>query len=386
METFERLRRWASGWPDWLEGSFVNVFLVAVVLAVALGARWLLLFAGRVALRRRKLRELEPVLVSTFSTPVFVLALAVLLAIAGPLFDTPKSLQAGLRHAVSIALVAAATWFGIRAVAFFERVLYHAFDLNREDNYRQRRVLTQIGFVSKMLMVGIFVVGLAGVLFTFREARNLGTSLLASAGVVSVVLGFAAQKSLGNFIAGFQIAFTQPIRLDDVVIVEKEWGRIEEITLTYVVVKLWDLRRLVLPITYFVEKPFENWTRTSAEIVQPVFLYVDFRADVAAVRKAFEQFTSESVRWDRKIVALQLTDCRAEQLELRGIVSARNAGLNFDLRCEVREKMMAWLRQEHPEWLPRRRARVDLSDGGGRAIEIAGENAGDPTGAAPRGS
>lgn len=353
------LKRVWPAMPAWLEGSLVNVGLVFVVLVFGLLVRWAALVAGRAAVRRRGFPEVETWVQKHFSAPSFVLAVAVALEVLSSLFDTPKTLRSVFNHGVNIALVLSATWFGVRFVGFVERYLYHVYDLNAENNFRERRAHTQIAFVSKMLMVGIVVVGMAGVLFTFREARNIGTSLLASAGVVSVVLGFAAQKSLGNFIAGFQIAFTQPIRIDDVVIVEKEWGRIEEITLTYVVVKIWDLRRLVLPITYFVEKPFENWTRTSADIIQSIFLYVDYHADVAAIRKAFEQFTGESVRWDRKVAVLQLTECQASEIQLRGIVSSKNAGLNFDLRCEVREKLMAWLQREHPEWLPRHRQLVD---------------------------
>jgi small-conductance mechanosensitive channel len=186
----------------------------------------------------------------------------------------------------------------------------------------------------------------------------LGASLLASAGIASVVIGFAAQKSLSNLIAGFQIAFTQPLRLDDVVIVEKEWGRVEEITLTYVVVRIWDLRRLVLPITYFIEKPFENWTRTSSDILGTVFLYADYSANVEAVRNELTRVLKGAPLWDGKVGLLQVTNTSEKTIELRALMSARDASDAFDLRCLVRESLVAFLQRETPQALPKNRVDV----------------------------
>jgi small-conductance mechanosensitive channel len=185
--------------------------------------------------------------------------------------------------------------------------------------------------------------------------RQLGTAMIASAGVAGIVIGFAAQKSLGTLLAGFQIAMTQPIRIDDVVIVEGEWGKIEEITLTYVVVKIWDLRRLVVPITYFIEKPFQNWTRTSADILGTVFLHVDYGVPVGAVREELTRILAASPNWDHKVNVLQVTDAKERTLELRALASSSDASKSWDLRCEMREKLVAFIQDQYPESLPRLR-------------------------------
>ena len=189
-------------------------------------------------------------------------------------------------------------------------------------------------------------------LMVFESVRRFGTTILASAGVAGVVIGFAAQRSIATLLAGFQIALTQPIRIDDVVIVENEWGRIEEITLTYVVVNLWDKRRLVVPITYFIEKPFQNWTRSSAQIIGSIFFYLDYAVPLEALRKQYEQIVQASALWDGLVCVLQVTDTKERCIEVRGLVSASNAGNAFDLRCEVREKVLTWLSDEYPQGLP----------------------------------
>jgi small-conductance mechanosensitive channel len=190
-------------------------------------------------------------------------------------------------------------------------------------------------------------------LMVFQSVRQFGTAMIASAGVAGIIIGFAAQKSLATFLAGLQIAMTQPIRIDDVVIVEGEWGRIEEITLTYVVVCIWDLRRLVVPITYFIEKPFQNWTRTSSDILGTVFLQVDYDVPVEAVRAELTRILEASTLWDRKVNVLQVTESRERTLELRALASASDAGRSFDLRCEVREKLVAFIQKNYPGSLPR---------------------------------
>ena len=196
--------------------------------------------------------------------------------------------------------------------------------------------------------------------------------MLASAGVAGIVIGFAAQKSLATLLAGFQIALTQPIRIDDVVIVEGEWGRIEEITLTYVVVRIWDLRRLIVPITYFIEQPFQNWTRVSADILGTVFLYVDYNVPVDAVRKELTRLLEASPLWDRKVNVLQVTDSKEGTVELRALASASDAGRAFDLRCDVREKLVAFIQQNYPESLPRLRASLSQQSDPGHGVALSG--------------
>jgi hypothetical protein len=203
-------------------------------------------------------------------------------------------------------------------------------------------------------VIAIFM--LASMLMVFDSVRQFGESILASAGIAGIVVGLAAQRSIAALLAGFQIAMTQPIRLDDVVIVEKEWGRIEEITLTYVVVRIWDLRRLVVPITYFIEQPFQNWTRASADILGTVFLYVDYTVPVDSLRGELTRILQASRFWDGKVNALQVTDAKEQTLEVRALASAADASLAFSLRCEIREQLVGFLQRNYPESLPKVRA------------------------------
>ncbi len=203
------------------------------------------------------------------------------------------------------------------------------------------------------------MLAVAAMLMTFEGIEQLGKGLLASAGIAGVVIGFAAQRTLGTFVAGMQIAFTQPIRVDDVVIVEGEWGRIEEITLTYVVVKIWDLRRLILPINYFIEKPFQNWTRVSADILGTVFLYVDYTVPLEAIRQELTRLLKDHKLWDGKVNVVQVTNATERTVEVRLLVSAKDAGSAWDLRCDLREKMIDFLQREYPDALPRIRAELE---------------------------
>jgi small-conductance mechanosensitive channel len=193
---------------------------------------------------------------------------------------------------------------------------------------------------------------------TFSSVRQYGVSLLASAGAAGIIVGLGARPLLSNLFAGIQLAMTQPIRIEDAVIVENEWGWIEEITSTYVVVRLWDLRRMILPLSYFIEKPFQNWTREGSALIGSAFFYVDYAAPVDAIRAKLNEIVKASKNWDGQVAVLQVTDTRERTMELRAIMSARSAGQAFDLRCEVREQLIAFLQQEHPEALPRTRAEI----------------------------
>jgi small-conductance mechanosensitive channel len=201
---------------------------------------------------------------------------------------------------------------------------------------------------------------------TFSKVRQLGTSILASAGIVGIIVGIAAQRSIATLLAGFQIAITQPIRLDDVVIVENEWGRIEEITLTYVVVRIWDLRRLVVPITYFLEKPFQNWTRVSADLLGTVFIYVDYTVPVQAVREKLRGILEHSTQWDGQVCVLQVTNTTEHTVELRALMSAVDSSSAWELRCHVREKLVEFIQKNYPESLPK--LRTDLKQPWGSEI------------------
>jgi small-conductance mechanosensitive channel len=264
-----------------------------------------------------------------------------------------------IKHLVSLGMVIGITWLLIRLTHVFVAAVLARYDLAAEDNLVSRKVHTQLKVLQRIAVVVLVIVSGATALMTFERVRQLGTSILASAGIAGIVLGLAAQKTLANVIAGVQIAISQPIRIDDVVIVENEWGRIEEITFTYVVVRIWDQRRLVVPISYFVEKPFQNWTRTSSDILGTVFLQVDHTVPIDAVRDELTRVCKASSLWDGKVCLVQVTNTADKTIELRALVSAKDAGKAWDLRCEVREKLVDFIRRQHPDALPRLRATLE---------------------------
>lgn len=278
----------------------------------------------------------------------------------------PAGLWAGAwsraaEKAEQLALTLAAAWLVVRFISVGESLLIERLTLNGADVSSIRKARTQISFLRKLLTVFIAVVTVALTLMSFAAIRRLGTSLLASAGVAGLIFGIAAQRSIGNLVAGFQILLTQTIRLDDAVVVEGEWGTIEEITLTYVVVRVWDLRRLILPITYFVEKPFQNWTRSSANILGTVTLWVDFATVIEDLRGQFRRIVEGSPLWDRVTASLQVTEASETAIQVRCLVSAKDAATSWELRCEVREKLLAVLRSGTTPIWPRRRLSQDSS-------------------------
>ncbi len=229
------------------------------------------------------------------------------------------------------------------------------YDLAATDNLLARKHVTQVRVLKGALATMIVLITIASALMTFESVRQVGVGLFASAGIAGIVAGLAARPLLSNLLAGVQLALTQPIRVDDVVVVENEWGRVEDITMTYVVVRIWDLRRLIVPISYFIEKPFENWTRETAAILGTVLLYVDYTVPVDRVREKLKAIVQESKNWDGNVATLQVTDAREFTLELRVLVSARDSSASWDLRCEVREKLVAFLANSFPGALPQRR-------------------------------
>jgi small-conductance mechanosensitive channel len=221
------------------------------------------------------------------------------------------------------------------------------------DNASARRIYTQVSVIRKVIVTAVVIVASGSILMLFDPVRQFGTSILASAGIIGVIIGFAAQKTLGNVLAGVQIALTQPLLIDDIVVVEGEFGQIEEITLTYVTVRTWDLRRMILPITYFVEKPFQDWSRVSSELLGTVFLYLDYGAPLGELRTELKRLVVNNPKWDGKVCGLQVTDTKQNTIEVRALVSSTDPGKAFDLRCEVREGLIQFLQCHHPESLPR---------------------------------
>jgi small-conductance mechanosensitive channel len=285
---------------------------------------------------------------------VVVPVMGIILAL--PVLGLPPQYAGLVAKGTSILLIVAAALISFQAVGLVEKVVLMKFDIGVADNLRARKVHTQLQIISKTVYVfiGIFTVG--SILMLFEEVRHLGTSLLASAGVLGVILGFAAQKTISNLFAGFQVALAQPIRMDDVVIVEGEWGRIEEITLTYVVVHIWDDRRLIVPLSDFIEKPFQNWTRASAQLLGSVLLWVDYSLPLEETRQAVRQIVEASPLWDRRFWNLQVSDASERAMQIRVLCTAADASKAWDLRCEVREKLIVFIQQHHPRSLPRLRA------------------------------
>ncbi|MEO1655808.1 MAG: mechanosensitive ion channel domain-containing protein [Bacteroidota bacterium] len=218
-----------------------------------------------------------------------------------------------------------------------------------------RKVVTQLKVIERIVAFLLIIAAISFILMTFKTIREIGYSLLVSAGVIGIILGFAAQKSIANVVAGIQLAFAQPIRLNDVVIIEKEWGKIEEITLTYVVVKIWDERRLVVPLNQFIEKPFQNWTRNSSELLGTVFIYADYTLPLDELRQELKRLLNQHEYWDSRVINLQVTEARESTLQIRALMSARNAGEAFDLRCDIREGLITFIQKNYPESLPKQR-------------------------------
>ncbi len=275
-----------------------------------------------------------------FSTAIYIL-------------DLPGPVQDPGFKILSIAGIITNTFLLIRSVLAVEAMMTSRSEMLHYDAYKKRRVETRVQMIRRLLVFIILVVAIAAILMNFNEVRQIGTGLLASAGVAGVIAGFAAQKSLSTIIAGLQIAITQPMRIDDVVIVEGEWGTIEEITLTYVVIRVWDQRRLVVPITYFLEKAFQNWTRNSSDLIGTVFLYADFLIPVEEIRAEAQRVVQGSKLWDKRVFVVQVTDFRSDCVEIRILASAETSPTLFDLRCEIREKILIFLQSQYPSAFPR---------------------------------
>ena len=301
-----------------------------------------------------------------FALPLLFLG-AALHAVPMPVARLEAWMQ-GLR----LALFGCFTWLLVRIVGAIEASILRRNPIEVSDNLHARRIQTQTRVLSRVAMGAIILLGVALALMTFPAVRQVGATLLASAGVAGLVAGIAARPVFGNLIAGLQIALAQPIRLDDVVIVEGEWGRIEEITSTYVVVRIWDERRMVVPLAWFIENPFQNWTRRSAQMLGTAFLWLDYRTPMEEVRVELERICRDDPRWDGRVCIAQVTETGEHVMQVRLLVSARDSGAAFDLRCAVRERMIGFLAQQHPYALPRLRAEIGREDPGAAAHAATG--------------
>ena len=274
----------------------------------------------------------------------------------------------GLRHQeifsdlVAMSLTLSITWLVMRAIAGVGEAVIRLHPTDTSDNMHARQIQTQTRVLARTLMFFVLLIGLASALMVLPGMRQIGGSLLASAGVAGIAAGLAARPVLGNLIAGLQIALTQPIRLDDVVIMENEWGRIEEITSTYVVVKIWDERRLVVPLQWVIEHPFENWTRSTSQLLGTVFLWLDYRLPLAPLRAELIRVCKAAPEWDQRVSMIQVVDSNEHGMQIRALISAADASRRWDLSCRVREALIDFVQREYPECLPRVRAEVDRAE------------------------
>lgn len=294
-------------------------------------------------------------LVSRTRGPSRLGLIVVAISLASTTVHLSWEVRIALNQILLVAFVTLTGWCCATALHIATVIYLRRFKLDAEDNLLARKHFTQMRILERAGVTLVALITLSVALMTFEPVRQYGVSLLASAGAAGLVLGLAMQPVLSNLVAGIQIAITQPIRIEDAIIVDNEWGWVEEITATYVVVRLWDWRRLVLPLTYFIQKPFQNWTRDGASLIGSVFVYVDHRAPVAAMREKLAEIARATPLWDGKVVNLQVSDAKESTIKIRMLVSARNAPQAWDLRCVVREAMITWLQAEHPEALPRHR-------------------------------
>jgi small-conductance mechanosensitive channel len=338
--------------PEWVIG--LGLVCLAIVCALFVHRIAVALAKRAIGLRRS---IAIPILDATTGPTRLAVCLAAV-AFVLPLAPLSDELRDTLTHLFVVASIALIGWILIRAVDLTASRYLQRFRLDVEENFLARKHVTQVRVFKRVIDTLIIIVAVSTALMTFDSVRQYGVSLFASAGAAGLVVGLAARPLLSNLIAGVQIAITQPIRIEDAVIIENEWGWVEDIASTYVVIRLWDWRRMVVPLAYFIERPFQNWTRDAASLIGSIILHVDYAADVPRIRKRLEQAVKESKLWDGAIVNLQVVDTNARTMELRALVSARNAPQAWDLRCEIREKLVAFLQKDMREALPRERADI----------------------------
>ena len=339
-----------SGWiPSWLIG--LGLIAGAILLAMVFYrlAAWLLNRAFGTRL------PLISVFIERTAGPAQLALCLAAIALVLPLAPLDDTIRTPLMRLFVVAFIALIGWISIRIVDMSAaRYLQNFRDVS--ENFVARKHVTQVRVFKRVTDTIIVIITVSTALMTFDSVKQYGVSLFASAGAAGIIMGLAARPLLSNLIAGLQIAITQPIRIEDAVVIENEWGWVEDIAATYVVIRLWDWRRMVVPLSYFIEKPFQNWTRDTASLIGVIAFHVDYRADVPRIRRWLEEAIKDSALWDGAVVNLQVIDADARTVELRALVSARNAPQSWDLRCEMRERLIAFIRDEMPEALPRERA------------------------------
>lgn len=356
----------ALGWaPPWA----VSLIVLGVAAVIGLTAHAV---AEKVAARVVRGRdEFWRSLVARIAKPSRLAFLIVFLGVGAGLAPLTSDQKDLLGHSLLIGFIAFLGWAALTALDIAASLYMRRFRIDEADNLVARKHLTQVRILQRACATLIVVLTLAFALMTISSVRQWGVSLLAAGGAAGIIVGLALQPLLTNLIAGLQIAMTQPIRIDDAVIVEGEWGNVEEIGGTYVVIRIWDKRRLIVPLSYFMDQPFQNWTRADATLIGVVMLYVDYAVSIPDLRLEAERIVRASPLWDRDVFALQVTDFRETVTEVRILASARNAGRAFDLRCEIREHLLAYLQTDQPHAMPRHRGSIQMDDRPDRSAGLA---------------
>ena len=342
---------------NWREWAISGGILIGSLILAWVAHRILFSLAGRLV--RRTGSVIDNSLVQHGRKPAKLILPLLALFLALPGTSLPQGPLGAIRHVIALGMIASVAWLAIVLIDVFEDVVAQKYKIGVHDDLRARKIQTQIRVLRRTAIVVSCIVAFSVMLMTFPSIRQFGVSLFASAGIAGLVIGMAARPTLSNLLAGLQIALTEPIRLEDVVIVEGEWGWIEEITTTYVVVRIWDLRRLVVPISYFIEHPFQNWTRVTADLLGTVFLYTDYTVPVDAIREELHRILKSTDMWDGKAWVLQVTNATEHTMELRALMSSADSPTSWNLRCLVREKLITFLQQNYPESLPRTRVEME---------------------------
>ena len=338
-------------WGDtrtWL----ISGAILAGAIVLALVVHFVLFFLAERLVRRRKGEGTPSLFARRVKKSTRLIFPLLALVLAMPLAPLPADLKSMLQHALGLGVIASIGWAIVILTELAGNIIFARYSLDAPDNLTARRIRTQTQVLQRIAALTVSIVTASVMLMTFPAVRHLGVSLLASAGLAGLIVGMAARSTLSNLIAGIQVALTQPIRIEDAVVLEGEWGWIEEINTTYVVVRLWDLRRLVVPLSYFIEKPFQNWTRTKADLLAIAMIYVDYTAPIQELREELHRILESTELWDKKTWALQVTDATERTIQIRALMSARNGPAAFDLRCYVRENLVQFLKTKYPLALP----------------------------------
>ncbi|HEX3986991.1 MAG TPA: mechanosensitive ion channel family protein [Acidobacteriaceae bacterium] len=332
--------------------------ILAGGIAASLVARLILLWLLRRITRRRGKIVGESLVRHGVGPTRWIFPLLAMLCIL-PGLELPQVLKSALEHITGLGLIAATAWLVILFVDVAKDVIAGRYRVDVSDNLTARRLQTQFDMLHRIAVMLVAVVTAAIMLMTFPAIKHIGVSILASAGLASLVVGMAMKGTLSNLVAGVQIAFAQPFRIEDAVVIDNEWGWIEEIGMMYVVVRIWDLRRLVIPLSYFLDNAFQNWTRNSADLLGNTILYVDYTVPLEEMRAELKRICAASEKWRGKVCVLQVTDASEHTMQVRALMDANNSGDAFDLRCQVREGLIVWLQKNYPGSLPRYRGEME---------------------------